>query len=57
MDSQYEGGGAGDYDVVRSTQFGDDFGRGVRALNDLMLKVLSFLCKSVSLIESEAFMY
>ena len=32
MDSQYENVNVADFDVVRSTQFVDDYPRGVRAL-------------------------
>ena len=39
MDSQYDSVNVGDFDVVRSTQFVDDFPRGVSVLPILGLEV------------------
>jgi hypothetical protein len=38
MDSQYESVAVGEFDVVRSTQFADDFSRGVRPPKHFILK-------------------
>jgi hypothetical protein len=38
MDSQYENVNVADFDVVRSTQFVDDYSRGVRVLCEMVLK-------------------
>lgn len=37
MDSQFESVNAADFDVVRSTQFDQDFARGVSGLYSLVL--------------------
>lgn len=42
MDSQYESVNVADFDVVRSTQFVDDFTRGVRVMCSLVLKLDHF---------------